>query len=106
MRAEPSTAISMGVARTRRSACDELITTDALFRRHGHDDTTQHALAVLAARVERQRPANPCLTPGLVDVTVQAEEGLEPGQGLPHGQAPYPGDHRGTTPHLRPELLV
>src|SRR5215467_9785031 len=88
IRAEPSTAISTGIAGIAPSACDELVATDALLRRHRHDDPAEHALAVLAARVERQRPADPCLTTGLMNVTVQAQHGLEPGQGQPHGRAP------------------
>ena len=55
IRAEPMTAISTG---------DELVATEPLLGGEVDDDAAQDALAVLAARVERERPADPGLARG------------------------------------------
>src|SRR5215472_10329238 len=66
IRADPSTATSTRAARPGcvsacDSACDELVTTDTFLLGQSHDDPAQHALAVLAARIKRQRLSDPRL---------------------------------------------
>src|SRR5215831_19792854 len=56
------------------SSGNELIAAHPLLRRQGDHGAAQDALGVLAARVDRERAADPGLAAGLVDVPVQAGE--------------------------------
>src|SRR5215813_14993866 len=100
IRADPSTATSTGAARPGcvsacdsvcASACDELVTTDTFLLGQSHDDPAQHALAVLAAWIKRQRLSDPCLAAGFMNMAVQAQHGLETRDGLPDRRAPHSG---------------
>src|SRR5947207_13988873 len=59
-----------GAGAETESACDELIATHPLLTVQRDDGTAQHPFGVLAARVDGQRPADPCLAARLVDVTL------------------------------------
>src|SRR5207245_6467817 len=108
-RAEPSTATRPPDG-TRSdpppSPGDKLEPLHTLLRRERHDHAPQHALAVLATRVERERAAEAGLSARLADVPVQAEHplaGLDP---VPHGGGPHAREHRRARPRDRPELVV
>src|SRR5260221_1210134 len=111
IRAEPSTATSTCAPRGpggpgRVSPRDALVATDTFLLGQGHDDPAQDAFAVLAARIERQGFAYSRLAAGFMNMSMQAEHGLDPGERLPDRRASDSGDHRGAAARDRPELLV